>query len=146
VSALEQAMTDYLDLRHSLGHALADVGRLLPSFVAYLDERGLSTVTVAATLDWAQTSPTGHSVTGGPRRMTAARGFARYLAGIDDSTEVPPLGLIPGRHRWRRPFIYTPHDIEAVLSQARTTIASPLRAATYYTPGRVARVHRLADR
>jgi integrase/recombinase XerD len=133
VSALERAMTDYLDLRHSLGHALADVGRLLPSFVAYLDERGLSTVTVAATLDWAQTSPTGDSVTGGPRRMTAARGFARYLAGIDDSTEVPPLGLIPGRHRWRRPFIYTPDDIETVMSQARTTIASPLRAATYYT-------------
>ena len=59
MSALEQAMTDYLDLRHSLGHALADVGRLLPSFVAYLDERGLSTVTVAAALDWAQSSPTG---------------------------------------------------------------------------------------
>jgi integrase len=131
VSALEQAMTGYLDLRHSLGHALADVGRLLPSFVAYLDERGLSTVTVAATLDWAQTSPTGDSVTGGPRRMTAARGFARYLAGIDDSTEVPPRGLIPGRQRWRRPFIFTPADIEAVMSQARTTIVSPLRAATY---------------
>lgn len=132
MSALEQAMTDYLDLRHSLGHALADVGRLLPSFVAYLDKRGQSTVTVAATLDWVQTSP-GDSVTGGPRRMTAARGFARYLAGIDDSTEVPPLGLIPGRHRWRRPFIYSPNDIEAVMSQARTTIASPLRAATYCT-------------
>ena len=61
MSALEQAMTDYLDLRHSLGHALADVGRLLPSFVAYLDERGLSTVTVAAT--W--TGPK-------PRRLAAA--------------------------------------------------------------------------
>jgi integrase len=133
VSALEQAMTDYLDLRHALGHALADVGRLLPSFVAYLDERGLGTVTVAATVEWAQTSPTGKGTTGGPRRMTAARGFARYLAGTDENTEVPPLGLIPDRHRWRRPFIYTPHDIEAVMNQARTSIVSPLRAATYDT-------------
>ncbi len=127
-------MTDYLDLRHSLGHALADVGRLLPSFVTYLDEHGLSTVTIRAALEWAQASPTGSdTMTGGPRRMTAARGFSRYLAGIDANTEVPPLGLIPGRQRWRRPFIFTPADIEAVMSQARTTIASPLRAATYDT-------------
>ena len=44
--------------------------------------------------------------------MTAVRGFARYLAGIDAATEVPPVGvdaapaavapavhLLPGRHR-----------------------------------------------
>ena len=36
-----------------------------------------------------------------PRRMTAVRGFARYLAGIDPATEVPPLGLVPYRPRWR---------------------------------------------
>ena len=65
----------------------------------------------------------------GPRRMTAARGFARYLCGIDARTEVPPLGLMPHRQRWRRPFIYCPADIEAVMSQARS-IGSPLRAAT----------------
>src|SRR5436305_3630713 len=40
---------------------------------------------------------------------------------------------MPNRQRWRRPFIYTPDDIEAVMSQARTTIQSPLRAATYDT-------------
>jgi integrase len=133
VSALKQAMTDYLDLRHSLGHEVADVGWLLPSFVTYLVEHGLSTVTVQAALEWAQTSPTGKGTSVGPRRMTAARGFARYLAGIDENTEVPPLGLMPNRQRWRRPFIYTPDDIEAVMSQARTTIESPLRAATYDT-------------
>lgn len=133
MSALEQAMTDYLDLRHSLGHAVADVGRLLPSFVTYLDEHGLDTVTVAAALDWAQPSPTSNGTSVGPRRMTAARGFARYLAGIDENTEVPPLGLMSSRQRWRRPFIYTPNDIAAVMRQARTTIASPLRAATYDT-------------
>jgi hypothetical protein len=82
-------MADYLDLRHSLGHALSDVGWLLPSFVTYLDEHSLSTVTVAAALEWAQTSPTGKGTSVGPRRITAARGFAHYLAGIDENTEVP---------------------------------------------------------
>jgi integrase len=65
--------------------------------------------------------------------MTAARGFARYLSGIDASTEVPPLGLMPRRQRWRRPFIYSPADIDAVMTRARCSIASPLRAATYDT-------------
>ena len=133
MSALEQVMTDYLDLRHSLGHAVADVGRLLPSFVTYLDEHGLDTVTVAAALDWAQPSPTSNGTSIGPRRMTAARGFARYLAGIDENTEVPPLGLMSSRQRWRRPFIYSRDDIKAVMSRARTTISQPLRAATYDT-------------
>ncbi len=47
--------------------------------------------------------------------MTAARGFARYLAGTDPATEVPPLGLMPHRQRWRLPFIYSPADIDAVM-------------------------------
>jgi hypothetical protein len=65
--------------------------------------------------------------------MTAARGFARYLSGINADTEVPPLGLMPRRAPWRRPFIYSAADIDALLELARRTIASPLRAATYQT-------------
>jgi integrase len=133
MSPLEQALADYLQLRHSLGHDLADAGWLLPSFVAYLQDHGLRTVTVEAALAWAQHSPTGKGMSVGPRRMTAARGFARYLSGIDPDTEVPPLGLMPSRQRWRRPFIYTPADIDAVMSQAQASIVSPLRAATYQT-------------
>lgn len=133
MSALKQAMNDYLDLRHSLGHAVAEAGWLLPSFVAYLDDRGLGTVTVQAALEWAQASPTGRGPSVGPRRMTTARGFARYLAGIDPNTEVPPLGLMPSWQRWRRPFIFAPSDIVTVMHRAHTTIVSPLRAATYDT-------------
>ncbi len=100
MSALEQALGDYLQLRHSLGHELAEAGWLLPGFVAYLDAQGLPTVTIEAALAWAQQapkSPAGRVTTIGPRRMTAARGFARYLSGIDAGTERPPLGLIAGR-------------------------------------------------
>jgi len=48
VSPLEQALTDYLRLRHSLGHELAEAAWLLPGFVAYLDAHGCPTVTVEA--------------------------------------------------------------------------------------------------
>lgn len=133
MSALEQDLADYLQLRLSLGHELAEARWLLPGFVAYLNAHGTSTVTIEAALGWAQQSATGRGVTVGPRRMTAARGFARYLAGIHPGTEVPPLGLMPHRQRWRRPFIYSPADIDAVISQARCSIVSPLRAATYDT-------------
>jgi integrase/recombinase XerD len=133
MSALEQALGDYLQLRRSLGHELADAAWLLPGLVAYLQDHGMQTVTIEAVLAWAQQSQTGMATTVGPRRMTAARGFARYLTGIDARTEVPPLGLMPYRQRWRRPFIYSPADIDTVMTQARCSIVSPLRAATYHT-------------
>lgn len=133
MSPLEQALADYLQLRHSLGHELAEAAWLLPKFVAYLDAHDLPTVTIEAALEWSQQSATGTVTTVGPRRMTAARGFARYLSGIDPGTEVPPFGLMANRARWRQPFIYSPADIDAVMAQARCSIASPLRAATYET-------------
>lgn len=133
MSTLEQHLTDYLQLRRSLGHELAEAGWLLPGLVGYLDAHNLSTVTIDAALAWAQQANTGTVRTVGPRRMTAARGFARYLAGIDPGTEVPPLGLMPHRRCWRRPFIYSTADIDLVMSRARSSIAAPLRAATYQT-------------
>jgi integrase/recombinase XerD len=136
VTALEQALTDYLQLRHSLGHDLAEAGWLLPDLVAYLDAHGLPTVTIEAALAWAQqapVSPAGRVTTTGPRRMTAARGFARYLSGIDACTQVPPVGLIPYQARWRPPFIYSAADIDTLLEVARQTIIPPLRAGTYQT-------------
>jgi integrase/recombinase XerD len=64
--------------------------------------------------------------------MTAVRGFARYLSGLDPDTEVPPLGLVPSRQHWRPPFIYAPDDI-ALLLDAAAALPSPLRGATYST-------------
>ena len=108
MSALADAAGEYLRLRNSLGHDLAEYHRLLPRFVAFLDAEGLPTVTVAAALAWAQGPDVDPTTSIAPRRMTIARGFARYLAGMDYRTEVPPPGLIPGRRRWRPPFIYSP--------------------------------------
>jgi integrase len=133
MSALEQALRDYLRLRRLLGHELAEAGWLLPGFVAYLDEQGVQTVTIQAALAWAQESATDRVTTVGPRRMTAVRGFARYLTGIDAATEVPPLGLMPHRQRWRPPFIYSSTDIQQVMAQARHAFVPSLRAATYET-------------
>jgi integrase/recombinase XerD len=133
MSALSQHMEEYLRLRRLLGHKLADPGRLLPRFVAYLDAHETEFVTVEAVVAWSLVpeAPVGTTVPG--RRMMAVRGFARYLSGIDPRTEVPPAGLVPLRRRWRPPFIYSDADIAALMRQARRTIRQPLRAATYET-------------
>lgn len=131
MSALEQHLADYLQLRRSLGHALAGPARLLPSFIDYLDDHGAPTVTVELALAWAAQAHNGQARTMGTQRMTAVRGFARYLSGIDAGTQIPPLGLMPVRQRRRRPFIYSPADIDALMAQATASLTQPLRAATY---------------
>jgi integrase/recombinase XerD len=131
MSALADAARDYLQLRNSLGHDLAEYHRELPRLVAFLEAGGLPAVTVAAALAWAHGPGVDPATSIPPRRMTIARGFARYLAGIDARTEVPPPGLIAGRRRWRPPFIYSPGDIEALMAQARQL--TPMPAATHET-------------
>jgi integrase/recombinase XerD len=132
VTRLEQSLADYLQLRRSLGHQLEDAGRLLPGFVAFLHDRGLSTVTVSAAMEWAALPAADPRSTVGPRRMTAVRGFARYLAGVDPATEVPPLGLLPLQARWRGPFVFSPTDIDLIMNRVGD-FTPPLRSATYVT-------------
>jgi integrase len=133
MSALAPALSDYLALRNRLGHRLSDAARVLPRFVAWMDDTGQSTVTITAALEWCQQQPaTGPDSVIWAHRMTAVRGFARYLAGIDPATQVPPLGLLPERRHWTPPYIYSRDDIAMLLGGARQ-LRSPLRAATYET-------------
>jgi integrase len=133
MSALGEALSDYLDLRRSFGYKVADAVRLLPRFVSYMDSIGAEFVTIEAALAWSLQPEAEPGTTVWPRRMSAVRGFARYLTGIDPRTQVPPAGLIARRHRWRPPFIYSDADILALITTARGVIREPLRAATYET-------------
>jgi integrase len=132
MSPLQSRARDYLALRRSLGHKLDDVERLLPGLVAYLEQLGHTTVTIDAALAWAQRPDCGPESSVPPRRMSIARGFARFMSGIDPATEVPPLGLLPCHRSRRIPYLYTSADIQALMSAA-DTIPTPLRAATYHT-------------
>lgn len=134
MSRLGRLAGEYLQLRRSLGHKLDEAGRLLPGFVAYLDASGIATVTVEAALAWACLPDVGPGSTVPARRMTAARGFAGYLAGVDPATEVPPAGLVSYPRRQRRlPYIYRPDEIDRLMVHARRQVRSPLRQATLAT-------------
>jgi len=133
MSAFSDHLQDYLRLRRLLGHELADAARLLPRFVAYLDANAIEFVTVEAAVDWSLEPEATSGTTVWGRRFMVARGFARYLAGIDPRTEVPPPGLVPIRSLRRPPFIYTEADVVALVVEAHRSIPQPLRAATYAT-------------
>ncbi len=132
MSRLSDIADDYLRLRRSLGHDLAEAHRLLPRFIAYLDAIGAATVTIDTALAWVMEPDTDPSSSVWPHRMTVARGFARHMAGLDAGTQVPPFGLVPSRQRWHPPFIYQPGDIEALMAEARL-IRWRLPAATHET-------------
>lgn len=133
MSAFADRAEEYLRLRRALGHELAQAVRLLPRFVAHLDAIGASTITVEIALAWVQRPEADPASSVWLRRMTVVRGFARHMSGIDPATEVPPLGLVTFRQRWRPPFIYSSADVEALMTGVPRLIPTPLRAATFQT-------------
>lgn len=133
MSAFGRHAADYLRLRRALGHELADAVRLLPRFVGYLDTTGASAITIEAALAWAQRPDAGPDTSVWARRMTVARGFARYMSGIDPATQVPPPGLVTFRKHWRPPFLYSEADVKALIATVPRLIPTPFRAATFQT-------------
>jgi integrase/recombinase XerD len=131
VSALAERLADYLALRRAVGFKLERQGRLLPQFVAYLDEIGAETITVESALAWA-VNP-GASQPGRVReRVSMVRSFARYLQAFDPAAQVPPTNLVAAQRR-PVPYLFTEAEIAALLGAAAATLRSPLRAATYRT-------------
>ncbi len=133
MTALSQTANDYLRLCRTLGHKLADAGRLLPRLVTYRESNGLETITIEAAMAWAQQPDADPTSTVWVSRMAVARGFARHLAGRDSRTEVPPVGILPSRRHRRVPYIYSSTEIVSLMAQAHLTMRSEFRAATIET-------------
>ena len=117
MSALREAVRDYLELRRSLGFKLEDAGLKLPRFIDFLEERGASRITTALALEWAQ-QPTAVQPSEWARRLGEVRCFARYRHASDALTEVPPQGLLPHRSTRARPYLYSDQEVEQLLAAA----------------------------
>ena len=131
MTALRQALDDYLTIRRQLGFKLEVDGRLLERFVAFVDESGEGRVTTELALAWAK-QPTGVNPHRFSQRLGIVRRFARYLATLDPDTEIPPGDLLPAPQHRVAPYIYSPGEIEAVISAAGR-LSPPVRAATIGT-------------
>ena len=129
--SLRSDLEDYLRLRRALGFKLESAGRLLGQFVDYLQTRGVDTITTDDALVWASL-PAAACPHWRAIRVSAVRGFAAYLHGIDASVVVPPAGLVRSGPCRATPYLYSAAEIVSLLN-ATTELRPPLRAATYHT-------------
>jgi len=132
MSALRQAVDDYIWVRRSLGFKLEDYPWMLYDFVGYLEGAGASTVTAELAVAWAQLPGEEAHPSYLGKRLCVVRGFARHLAAFDPATEVPSADLLHWQECRATPYIYSDADIAALMAAARS-LQPQLRAATYET-------------
>jgi integrase len=130
MTRLDDTVRDYLTIRRALGFKLVEHQRLLPQFVAFLEQAGAGTVTTELAVQWASRSRGAESWKA--QRLSIARGFARYLRTIDPATEIPPAGVLCGHPQRSIPYLFSDHEITRLLAAAGT-MTPPLRAATFTT-------------
>jgi integrase/recombinase XerD len=131
MSALREALQEYLQLRRALGHKLEREGQHLPQFLSFLEEEGSTCITASLALRWAM-APATASTRWWAVRLGQVRLFARYMAARDPCTEVPSAELLPAtRARRLVPYVYRDCDVEALMRAACTF--EGLKAATYAT-------------
>jgi integrase/recombinase XerD len=131
---LRLAAQQYLAIRRGVGFKLDHVERLLFDFVEFMRSRGMTRITSDVALQWA-TLPAGASPAWRKGRLCVVRCFARYVSGLEPSTEIPPTDLLPrlnsGSNR-ATPYVYSESEVAALMTATRS-IRSPLTAATCQT-------------
>ncbi|HEY6423959.1 MAG TPA: hypothetical protein VIY28_12060 [Pseudonocardiaceae bacterium] len=131
MTTLQQALADYLRIRRGLGFEMPQDGRLLEGFVEFLEQAGAVRITTDLALGWARLPVDAHPHRW-RQRLSVARGFARHLATVDPTSEVPPKDLLPGHRPRIAPYIYTEEEIAALMAAARK-LSPRLRAARHET-------------
>ncbi len=133
MSALRDALTQYVALRRALGTKLREPARTLGHFVEFLEREGAEFITSGLALHWA-TQPQRVQRATWARRLGIVRGFASWLSTLDPRTEVPPRRLLAARRRRNKPHIYTEQEIDRLMVEAaQLTSPKGLRAITYVT-------------
>jgi len=115
MSTLRSALRRYVTFRRGVGYKFRDQEKQLEDFVRFMEKRGASVITSKLALDWA-TLPRDRFRTQA-LRLTAVRGFARYVGSMEPLTEVPPTGMLPGPSR-AKPYLYTETEITTLLKAA----------------------------
>lgn len=123
----------YLEYRRSLGFGLESSGRALLNFAQFVDQSGhQGPLTTDLILRWVHL-PKKAARSHKANRLSAARGFARYLAARDAQTQVPDRRLLPKTYR-HRPHLYSQQQLGQLLAAAgRMKPTYPLRPLTYRT-------------
>jgi integrase len=132
MSALKEAIQDYLALRLGLGFKLKKHSRFLNEFALFLEQAGEERITTERALQWA-TQPQHIQQAEWAARLSVVRGFARYWSATDPVTEIPPAGLLPYRPKRAKPYLYSEEQIHQLLEGAKNMPAThSLQPWTYH--------------
>jgi integrase/recombinase XerD len=124
MSALRQAVREYLVMRRSLGFKLLEAGPALLDFTAFMERRRAPYITQALALAWAQ-RPKNVQPSHWASRLRHVRQFARFRSATDPRTEVPACDLLPFRPKRARPYLYSDNEIKRLLDTTLNTSLSP---------------------
>jgi integrase/recombinase XerD len=131
MSSMRESVTEYLSMRRSLGFKMKDAGVGLFDFISYTEQAGISHITTAVALHWAQQKTTVPPQQWA-RRLSFVRGFARYHLANDSRTEIPPSALLPYRPKRAQPYLYTDDEVKRIMSAAQSLPrANGFRGETY---------------
>jgi hypothetical protein len=133
MSAIRQAVEEYVAVRRSLGFELRLPAAALRRFAAFMEAEGATFVTAQLALSWA-TLPARAQPATWAGRLAVVRRFAAWHRASDPRTEVPSAELLPHRYRRKPPYVYSDEEIrEIVRAAAALPSAQGLRALTYAT-------------
>jgi integrase len=117
MTSLTTHLDHYLAIRRRFGYDLATAERVLRRFTTFADKECAEHVTTALFLRWKDQFGSANNGTWSAR-LGMVRCFAAWLQGIDPHHELPPAGLISGKLRRARPFIYTEDQIAKIVAMA----------------------------
>jgi integrase len=133
MSALHDALQQYVAVRRALGTRLVEPAVTLSHFVAFLEREGSARITTTFALRWAM-APQGAQRATWARRLSMVRRFATWLSAFDPQTEVPPPRLLFAGRRRRHPHIFTDAEIGRLMAEAaHRRSRTGLRPLTYTT-------------
>jgi integrase len=114
---LTERLDDYIAVRRSLGYDLSFAARVLRGFTRFADQEGTDHITLDLFLRWKKGFGKADNNTWSAR-LGMVRVFAGWLQGHDARTEVPPPGLIVGKLRRGRPYIYSEAEVATIVAGA----------------------------
>lgn len=133
MSAIRDALKQYIEIRRALGTKYREPAQTLGYFVDFLEHEGAEFITANLALRWALMPKYVQRATWS-RRLGMVRGFASWLSTIDPRTEVPSKRLFNVNHRRKKPYIFTEQEIKLLMAEAaRLHTHKGLRPFTYKT-------------
>jgi site-specific recombinase XerD len=127
---LTESIDRYLQVHRSLGLRFVSQEFLLRSYERFAAQRAEQHVRTTTAVEWAGSAPSAYQR---EHRLRVVRQFAEHARAEDTMHEVPPRSIFAQRYTRRSPYIFSPGEIERLLTAASRLRPAGIRPITYCT-------------